>query len=236
MLAKRKWQNAFRYALWLSLAETAEANRRHFGLTTTWLPHLLGNSFILLVPELYRLLDRGLGLSETITHERSPSLAALRASFEQLTRDNPGYVTYVAPVTLAYLVSHPRFNIYRGRWGELTLLGFGLDSIPHSTTAYGLTNLVIDTVETVDRQMPADAALAGPAHWLANHKILVSGAVLGVLTVLYESAEYVIYRSELKARDNDPTQINMMWGTKDTVFDVLSNILGWLIAVWRRHG
>jgi hypothetical protein len=235
MLSKRKLKRALRYALWLGLAGTAEANRRHFGLTTTWLPHLLSNSLILLLPELYSLLDGALGLAKTASRNQSSSLTALRLSFEQLARDNPDYVAYVAPVTLAYLVSHPHFNIYRGKWGELTLFGFGLDSIPHSTTAYGLTHLVIDTLETVDCQMPAHAALAAPAHWLANHKILVSGAVLGILTLVYESAEYAIHRSELKARDNDPTRINMMWSVRDTVFDVFSNIVGWLIAVWRRQ-
>lgn len=150
-------------------------------------------------------------------------------------QDNPNYVDYVAPAALAYIVSHPHFNIYRGRWGEMELLGFGLDSIPHSTTAYALSTVGYDTIETVDRHAPADAAIHSYVRWMANHKTLVVGAVMAGLTIAYETSEYVIHKSELKARNNDINQINMMWSVKDTVFDVLSNILGWLAAVWRHR-
>jgi hypothetical protein len=229
---KCKSKDYLRYFIWLALANTAKANHRRFGMATTWVPHLLGNSIALLLPEIYQVVDQLFDLGNRL--EPHPDLSALLASFEQLVRDNPNYVDYVAPAALAYVVSHPRFNIYRGEWGDLNLLGFGLDSIPHSMTAYALSKLVYDTIETVEANLQADMLVWPPVKWMANHKDLVSGAVIALLTLGYETSEYLIYKAELRARDHDISQINMMWSLRDTIFDVLSNCIGWAVAAWLR--
>lgn len=229
-------KTAVRYGLWLVLAATANANRRHFGLTTTWLPHLLGNSVALFLPEIYRLFDRGLKVEERLPADRYPTMAALRLSLEDVVGDNPDYVDYVAPAALAYIVSHPHFNIYRGSWGEKNILGFGFDSIPHSTTAYALSNLAYDSLDAVNRHTPANVVIAPAVKFAAKHKIAVVGMILGGLTLFYETSEFLIHRAELKARDNDVSQINMMWSFKDTVYDILSNTIGWAAATYFRRG
>jgi hypothetical protein len=230
--SRGKWKQFLRYFIWLAVVGVAVANRRHFGLVTAWLPHLLGNSISLLLPELYTLVRR---LFLPARPAPCSSWGALQRSFEQLVPENPDYVDYVAPVALAYIVSHPQFNIYRGEWGEWSLLGFGLDSLPHGATAYTLSNMVYDTVETVAVQTQPEMAIQPPTRWLARHKHLVSGGVLAFLTLVYETGEYIIHRSELKARDNDASQINLVWGIQDTFFDVLSNAIGWAISAWRHR-
>lgn len=233
-MQRGKFKTYLRYAIWLAVLHTANANRRHFGLTTTWLPHLLGNTAALLLPEIYQLVFKKLGFDHFFGVAKNPTVSALQQSFEQLAPDNPDYLDYVAPVALAYIVSHPRFNIYRGKWGELNVLGFGLDSIPHCTTAYALSNLVYDTVETVAANAALDMPLQRPTKSLAAHKHLVTAGILASLTLIYETSEYLIHKSELRARNNDISRINMMWSVKDTVFDVLSNGIGWALAAWRR--
>ncbi|MCB0167927.1 MAG: hypothetical protein KDI79_27110 [Anaerolineae bacterium] len=230
------WKTAVRYGLWLVLAATANANRRHFGLTTTWLPHLLGNSVALFLPEIYRLIDSGLQLAERLPADRYPTPAALRLSLNEVVADNPDYVDYVAPAALAYIVSHPHFNIYRGSWGEKNILGFGFDSIPHSTTAYALSTMIYDSIEAVDSHTPANAVISTPVKFAAKHKIAVVGTILAGLTLFYETSEFLIHKAELKARNNDVSQINMMWSLKDTIYDILSNTMGWAAATYFRGG
>jgi hypothetical protein len=190
----------------------------------------VGNSVALLLPEIYEVIDRLLG--EQFKSDQMSSWAALQLGLEQLVRDNPDYIDYVAPAALAYIVSHPRFNIYRGEWGQLNLMGFGLDSIPHSLTAYALANLVHDTIEKVAAHSQPGMTIWPWITWLNQHKTLASGTVLTLLTVGYELSEYLIHKAELKARDNDLNQINMMWSVKDTIFDVISNGLGWALSAW----
>jgi hypothetical protein len=223
-----------RYAIWLGLAGTAEANRRHFGLATTWVPHLLGNSVALLLPELCRIADHLFQLDVRLDADQHPTAAALYACVKQLVLENMDYVDYVAPAALAYIVSHPRFNIYRGDWGELKLAGFGLDSIPHSTTAYAISELIYDSIEALERNTTAEIPLRPYVAWAAAHKTLVAGTIMAVLTLAYELGEYLIRQSELKARNYDESQINMMWSFRNTVYDVLSNGVGWAMATLRR--
>lgn len=230
----RRLKNAARYGVWLALAYTANANRRHFGLATTWVPHLVGNSVALFLPELLGLFDRMFRLADRLPPERYPTAAALRRTAQDVVVDNPDYVGYVAPAALAYVVSHPQFNIYRGSWGEKSFLGFGYDSIPHSTTAFALSNLAYDTIAAAARHTPPRALIYPPVKAVAARRTLVVAAFLAGLTLFYEMSEYIIYRSELEARDHDISQINMMWSVKDTVFDVLSNTIGWALAVLRR--
>jgi hypothetical protein len=49
-----QFSNMIRYGIWCGIAQTANANRQQYRMTTTWLPHLLMNSVTLLLPEIYR--------------------------------------------------------------------------------------------------------------------------------------------------------------------------------------
>lgn len=189
----------------------------------------------LLLPEIYQLLDRSFGLERRLNGRDHPDAALLRLTVERLVRDNPDYVAYVAPAALAYIASQPRFNIYRGRLGRLNLLGFGLDSIPHAATAYALSNFAYDTLAELERNAEISPTLAPYVKRLASRKNLVAAGFIAALTLAYEVGEYYVHKSELKARDNDRSRINMMWGVEDTVFDGLSNMIGWALATWRRR-
>lgn len=211
-----------RYALLGGVALTAEANRRHYRMATTWLPHLLIDSLALLLPDLVR---GPLGRAE-----RGPG-AALRA----LVCDNPRYALYVLPLAAGYLTSSPRFNIYKGELGRLRLGGFGLDALPHSATAFALTALVGDAAEQAARHCRGDDPLAELAAWGQRHPALLAGLLLALATLLWETGEYRIYRHELGRRGSREA-INMQWSAEDTLFDCLSNALGWAAAAaWRRR-
>jgi hypothetical protein len=224
-----------RYGLWLAMAGTALANKRHFGLKTTWLPHLTANTASLFLPEVYQAVSRLLGLDKRLKADRYPTLAALHRSLHQLIVANPGYVDYVAPVALAYIVSHPKFNIYKGEMAEIEFLGFGLDSIPHSLTAFSLSNMVMDGAETLAQNTPDEAIIQPYTKLLAQHKTLVSALVLAGLTVLYEAGEYSVHQYEESVTGGDLKKMNMMWDPRDTFFDILANIFGWLAAVLLRR-
>lgn len=228
-------KNWLRYLIWAGVAGTAYANQRHFRLPTTWVPHLTGNTFSLLLPELYRLVDHTLHLEERWPPQKHPTWGALLATFRQIVVENPDYLDYVAPAALAYIVSHPRFNIYRGDWGAIRVAGFGLDSIPHSSTAFALTNLMLDTIETLHSQTPSTSGLAPVLQWIEKNKFLVTGAVLAGLTIAYEYGEYRIRQVELEATHYDESRVNMIWSLQDCIFDSLSNAIGWLTAIWRRR-
>ncbi|MFN8481949.1 MAG: hypothetical protein U0768_02680 [Anaerolineae bacterium] len=215
-----------RLALWLALIATANANRKHFGLRTTWLPHSVGNTVALSLPELTAALDAAaqrLGIE-------SATLLALTGTAREVTGDPPGWAKTVAPLTLAYVVSHPRFNIYKGRWGEMRLGVFGLDSIPHSATGYAVSALLYRTVDALARNAPPDSWLAPIAGFLARHRVAVSFAGLAALSAFYEYSEYSIHNQELAETGGDVERINMMWDVADTSKDILSNYLGWLAA------
>ena len=189
----------------------------------------------LLLPEIYRLVERGLGLEQRLNRQDHPTAALLRLTVERLVRDNPDYGAYVAPAALAYIVSQPRFNIYRGRLGRLSILGFGLDSIPHATTAYALSNFAYDTLAELDQNAAISPALEPYLKHLASRKTVVTAGFIAALTLVYEAGEYYIHKSELKARDNDRSRINLLGGLEDTVFDGLSNVIGWALSTWRRR-
>ncbi len=217
-----------RLGLWLSLLVSADANRRHYGLPTTWVPHTVGNTIGLALPEIVVGLDR---LLATIAPD-SATLQGLRATAREVTTAAPGWAVTMAPVTLAYVVSHPQFNIYKGELGELRLLGFGLDALPHSATAFSLTHLVYQGVEALAAHMPSQAGLAPLARLLDRHPVLVSSLVLAGLTAFYEVGEYRIHQAELAATGGDVSRINMVWDVDDTAHDIVSNLVGWLVATW----
>jgi hypothetical protein len=55
-------------------------------------------------------------------------------------------------------------------------------------------------------------------------------------SALYEAGEYWIHVEELRETGGDETKINLVWSAQDTLFDILSNALGWLAALFLRGG
>lgn len=206
-----------RYGLWGLVAYTADANRRHYNMRTTWLPHLATNTLSLLLPDALRLLFR----------RKRPS-NVIEAVMFRMARDNEDYVFYVAPLAAGYILSHPNFNIYKGDWAELELAGFGLDSIPHSGTAMALSALVQDSLEVV-ADYDDGTIFSKLLDKAAQHSALVSLGVLGLLTFIWEYGEYRIHQQEMAQRGSAEL-INMQWSAADTRKDVLSNFIGWLLA------
>ena len=220
-----------RYGLWAGLLATANANRRHFGLASTWVFHASLETVALLLPELYGGLARLLRLDERAAHTTSAPLAPVHGTLRQVVCDNPRYAAYVAPLVIGYLVSHPKFNIYKGDLAALRLAGFGLDSIPHATTACALSTLIFDTLDALACHTPAGTPLAGPVRWAQARGTLLSGIVLALVTLIYETGEWIIHNSELRATGGDTSKINMEWSLPDTLTDACSNMAGWLLAV-----
>jgi hypothetical protein len=219
---KLKRNDLLRYALWGAVAATAEANRRHYHMQTTWLPHLLTNSLSLLLPDAMRAL-----LPRRPRNEVEQILACM-------ARDNDDYVVYVAPLAVGYILSHPKFNIYKGDWAQIRLAGFGLDAIPHSATAMALTALVIDSARVTAEVENSPTLLSRLIDWAGNHAALTSLGVLGALTLIWEYGEYGIHQHEMALR-GDATQINMQWSAEDTAADVASNLIGWAAGVVLRR-
>jgi hypothetical protein len=216
-----------RYAIWGILASTADANRREYHMTTTWLPHLVVNSIALLLPDVLRLL---------IPNKPEPS-NLVDGVMDEMVRDNPKYVSYVFPLAAGYILSHPKFNIFKGDMGDIRIAGLGLDAIPHSATGFALTALVEDTLETADQLDPTDdSPLAKLIHTLNKRPALVSFGVLSLLTFFWEYGEYRVHFQELELQHGDVSKINMIWSADDTARDVIANFLGWLIAaLWHRR-
>jgi len=214
-----------RYGIWAVLAATADANRREFRMTTTWLPHLVVNSVALLLPDALRLL---------IPAKRKPD-NLVEGVMDEMVRDNPKYVTYVFPLAAGYILSHPKFNIFKGDMGDIRVAGLGLDAIPHAGTGFALSALVQDTLEMAAELEPASASpFAGLVHTLNKRPALVSFTILGLLTFFWEYGEYRVHHHELKLRGGDISKINMMWSADDTARDVVANILGWVaVQVFR---
>ncbi|MCI0477001.1 MAG: hypothetical protein L0Y55_12200, partial [Anaerolineales bacterium] len=203
---KLKSTDLLRYALWLGVVGTAKANRDYYGLPTTWAVHLTLNSLSLFMPELYRGASTLLRL-DARAHEKRDLITAAHGMMQDAVVENPNYALYVAPVALAYIVSHPEFNIYKGNLAELRLFGFGLDAIPHSTTAFAFTNLVIDALAAFRRRAPANAKWYPLAERAAEHSALVAGSVLVGASALYELGEYAIHNEELRETNGDETKI-----------------------------
>lgn len=226
------WQG--RAALWALLMESVRANRRAYpALPTAWLPHAVGNSFALWLPELLAAADRALAL-QARTRER-PTLRGGYDTLWDLCVENEAWGRYVAAAALGYILSHPRWTIYKGPRGDLQLLGFGLDAIPHSLTAFSLTHLLEDGIEALAAHMPAPSPLAPLVQRVARHPAWFSGAMLALLTLIWESGEYGMQQAELRRTGGDYDAINMQWDPEDSLFDTLSNVGGWALAVWQRR-
>lgn len=218
-----------RYLLWLAVLGTANANRLYFRLPTTWVFHVSFNTLFLLLPELYS------GFIHLLRLFRLSPPAAPRAVIEEAVVENPRYPTYVAPVALAYIVSHPRFNIYKGPLARLRLFGFGLDALPHAATAFGFTNLLMDILAALVRNAPPRAAWRQAAVWAEQNGALVAGSFLAGASALYELGEFMIRKEELRETGGDVRRVNMEWSLRDMVFDLVSNTLGWLAAIALRR-
>jgi hypothetical protein len=222
---KPKNRNWLRYLLWALVAQTAYANRQHYHMSTTWFPHLVTNSLALLLPDAVRLLFGRRKRARNIVED----------TLLTMVRDNPHYAMTVAPLALGYIVSHPRFNIYKGKMGELRFAGLGLDAIPHAATAFAFSVLVADTFETMGQHKEYQDVLAKLVQQGRHHPDLISLVALSLLTVGWEYAEYRVHEQELEQR-GDITAINMQWSVDDTVRDVIANAMGWaLSALWRSH-
>ncbi len=229
-----QFADILRYGLWCGIVATAEANRREYAMKTTWMPHLLTNTASLLLPDLFEVLvaDQPAPQEDTWS-SLGAGWRVIRETLAVMVRDNPRYVVYVAPLAAGYLLSHPRFNIYKGELAEIQLAGFTLDAIPHSATAFGLTALVGDMVHVAADRAPRGGRLARRLDWADRNPALFSAAVLVLATVIWEIGEYRIYWHELELR-GDAGEINMQWGPIDTVYDCIANALGWGMATaWR---
>jgi hypothetical protein len=223
-----------RYALWLGVLATARANQKHFHLPTTWVFHITFNSLFLFLPELYRGASQIAGLDARARQKRD-LLTTTHGVMQDVVVTNSHYALYVAPVALAYIVSHPRFNIYRGEWAKIRLFGFGLDAIPHSATAFGFTNLVMDALDAFRRHTPMDASWRKLAQRADERSANIAGALLAGASAFYESGEYAIHAEELRETGGDEEKINMQWSAVDTLFDLISNAAGWAVAVGLRR-
>lgn len=224
-----KLYDLLRYGLWGVLAATADANRREYHMTTTWVPHLVTNSISLLLPDALRML---------IPKKRKPA-NLVEDVMDEMVRDNPKYVVYVAPLAIGYILSHPKFNIFKGDMGDIRIAGLGLDALPHGATGFALTALVQDTLQTAAEIEPDNrSSFAQFVRWCNDHSALTTFTVLGGLTFFWEYGEYRVHYHELELQGGDINKINMMWSADDTARDVLANFLGWALAllVGKRKG
>lgn len=208
-----------RYALWGAVAFTAATKRQEYRMPSAWLPHTLMNSLTLLLPDAARLIFR-----------RKPRNFVEQIVVE-VVRDNANYVGYVAPLALGYVLSHPRFNIYKGKLAKIRLAGFGLDAIPHSATAGGLTWLICDTADAAAKTHAG--IITRLARWSTRNNGLVSLTAVAGVTTAWEYAEYRVHAMELAAV-GDEEKINMQWSPDDTVRDIKANVIGWGTALLLR--
>jgi len=211
--------------MWAAVAATAARNRREYGVPTAWLTHLVANSVTLLLPDVLHLLPE----------PASPLVAPFVRTLRRRALDDPCYALYVAPLALGFVASHPDFSIYHGSLGKLAVLGFGLDSIPHATAAYGLARLVGETLPTLDRELPRSHPLDAPVRLAAANVDALSAAAVAMVTLVWELGEWMAHRHELQATGRDASEINMQWSFPDTIADSIANSFGLLAAVAARR-
>jgi hypothetical protein len=223
-----------RYGLWCGIVMTAEGNRREYHMATTWLPHLATNTLSLLLPDIYRILSRRKpgASAHPPGQPQSPSREIRKligATLAAMVCDRPNYVLYVAPLAFGYLLSGPWLNIYKGALARKRLFGFGLDALPHTTTAFALTALVRDTARTIRDLSVPTRFLGGYGSQIERHQIAISAIALILATLVWELGEHRIYQYELAQRGS-LERINMQWSVADTVYDCAANTIGWLLA------
>jgi hypothetical protein len=216
--------NSLRYSLWAAVAGTAYRNRKEYHVPTAWLTHLVGNTITLLLPEWLALLQH-------IRPVAAPVAEPVFRTLDQRVRQDPRYAAYVAPLALGFIASHPRISIYHGRWAEETIMGFGLDSVPHASAAYALARLTSETVLTLERELPPRHPLAALTRGAAARVDLLAVVLVGAVTLLWEVSEYQAHHAELDATGRDPSEINMQWSWPDAITDSISNLAGLVAAI-----
>ncbi len=224
-----RFSDLVRYALWVGVAATADANRREYRMPTPWVPHLLMNSVSLLMPELYRILPQAApeSLDESNWQKTYRAVHDLLAA---IAHDNPEYAACVAPVAIGYILSHPKFNIYKGDMAKIRIGGFGLDAFPHGTAAFSLTRLICDSAHLARRRLSRGNPLAPALRWADRHTVPLTFAALVGASFLWELEEYLVHKYELNLRDHDVEKINMMWDVDDMIRDSAANSIGWALG------
>ncbi|MDP9316130.1 MAG: hypothetical protein M3R24_35625 [Chloroflexota bacterium] len=222
---------SLRYGLWLAVAGTAYRNRKEYGVPTAWLTHLVGNTITLLLPEWLRLLQHLTAVTSM------PGVEPVVRTLDQRVRHDPRYAGYVAPLALGFVASHPSYSIYHGRWAERTILGFGIDSLPHASAAYALARLLSQTLLTLDAELPPHHPLAPLTRRAVPQVDLLAAAAVALVTLVWEVSEYQAHQAELNATGRDAAEINMQWSWPDAITDSISNLAGLLAAIMvrRRH-
>lgn len=229
-------EDVIRFGLWLGVAATAEANREEYNMVTTWLPHLALNTMSLLLPDALRLLyppDRPaphMTDRDAQLHPIEAGAVALEDTLITLVRDNPQYVNYVAPLAIGYVLSHPRFNIYKGDWAKIRLAGLGLDALPHGATAFALTALADAGADILPEKLSRQHPLWPVARAIKENKAVFSLLVLASLSLFWETSEYMTHGYELGQKGGDESKINMQWSLIDTLHDLTANLIGWALA------
>ena len=217
--------DVLRYSLWTAVVGTALRNRKEYGVPTAWLTHLTANTCTLFLPEVVSLL-----LQRPLS-EWPPALQPLLRTLERRVRQDPNYVGYVAPLALGFIASYPEYSIYHGRWAERNILGFGADSLPHASAAYGLARFSSEVLLTLHHELPDRHALVQPAAWAARHVDALGAAAVVVVTLIWEISEYLAHHAEVQATGRDPREVNMQWGWLDAITDSLSNLFGLVAAI-----
>ncbi|MGB8645310.1 MAG: hypothetical protein WCF84_08730 [Anaerolineae bacterium] len=212
-----------RLALWIGVLWSVRGTRRHSRVATTWVTHLVGNTLLLGLPEIYYSLAALFKLDRHTRRAPDSLVGTANEILREMVVDNPHYAGYVAPVAGAIIVAHPRINLYKSNWANRQLLGLGLDSIPHGMTAFTLTQMVFDFLAS-----PA-IARRFPQAW--QHSTRISAGVLAAASLCYETGEFLIHLQELRLVKDDPSQMAMEWSFPDTLQDLFANTVGWLLAV-----
>lgn len=215
-----------RYGLWIAVVRTAARNRQEYGVPTAWLTHLAGNTVTLALPDVVRLI-RWLRLPSPA----APLPRALLSTIDQRVCQDPHYAAYAAPLALGFIASHADYSIYHGRWAEQTILGFGLDTVPHASAAFALARLLSLSTLTLQRELPDAHTLAAPVGWAANHVDLLAALAVALVTLIWEISEYQAHHAEIAATGRLPEEVNMQWSLPDAITDSLANLGGLLAAI-----
>ena len=85
---KLKPTDLLRYALWLSVLNTANANRKYYGLPTTWVFHLTLDSFILFFPEILKGTNKLLQL-DARARQKQDFITTVQGTLNDAVVENP---------------------------------------------------------------------------------------------------------------------------------------------------
>lgn len=160
----------------------------------------------------------------------APLLSDAHQVIQDVVVDNPRYSLYVAPPALAFMLAYPGHNMYKSEWANRQLFGMGLDSIPHAVTAFALTQMLYDTLRAVHRLPEARRISALAA--AVDRPDLVSAIVVAAVSIWYETSEFLIQKSELRATHGDEKKVVMSWSPLDSLEDLIANATGVAMSIW----